>query len=479
MSAPLLEVLEPGEPERAVAEACSILAGIGVRVDLPEARRLLEGAGATRVGERYLLPEALVRGAAGEVPGRIVLFDREGQPAADLGGRRVHFNPGSSAVHVLDGDAGRRRPATSADVIEMVALVDSLPHFAAQSTALTPCDVPEDIADRYRLYLALRHGRKPVVTGTFRADAFASMHAMLAAVRGGAHALADRPLALFDCCPVPPLRWGEVACQALIDCARAGVPANVISVPLAGATAPVTLRDAVVQHCAENLSGLVIHQLAARGAPVLWGTAAAAFDMRRGTAPLAAPESMLMAVAAAQVGRHLGLPTHAYLALSDAKRPDYQAGLESGTGALVAALAGINLVSGPGLLDYLLTHSPEKLLLDHEACGLALRIARGIGPGAGEAPELWRELARTGQLLAHPHTRAHWREELSVPSPLIDRETYGDWDAAGAADAAQRAHDLRTRRPPDARPLDAGRASALDEVMRAEARRSGVLSLPA
>jgi trimethylamine--corrinoid protein Co-methyltransferase len=260
------------------------------------------------------------------------------------------------------------------------------------------------------------------------------------------------------------------------------VPANVISVPLAGATAPVTLRDTVVQHCAEDLSGVVIHQLARRGAPLVWGAAAAAFDMRRGTAPLAAPESMLMAVATAEVGRHLGLPTHAYLALSEAKGPDYQAGLETGTGALVAALAGINLVSGPGLLDYLLTQSPEKLLLDHEACGFALRFARGIGGGAEDLEDLWRELARDGQLLSHPHTRRHWRDELSVPSALLDRETYGDGEARGARDAAVRAREERQERPRrrHAGPGLAGdRARALEAVMADEARRCGLPALPA
>ena len=62
----------------------------------------------------------------------------------------------------------------------------------------------------------------------------------------------------------------------------------------------------------------------------------------------------------------------------DAKTPDYQAGMETGYGAILAALAGINVVSGPGLLDFESCQSLEKLVLDHETCGLALRLARGI-----------------------------------------------------------------------------------------------------
>ena len=49
-----------------------------------------------------------------------------------------------------------------------------------------------------------------------------------------------------------------------------------------------------------------------------------------------------------QVGKRLGLPTHAYMGLSDAKVLDAQAGMESGFGAALAAMAGINSISGPG-----------------------------------------------------------------------------------------------------------------------------------
>ena len=176
--------------------------------------------------------------------------------------------------------------------------------------------------------------------------------------------------------------------------------------PLAGATAPVTLREMVVQHCAESLSGVLIHQLADPGAPIVFGGSPSAFDMRHGTTPMGAIETMMVDVGYAQVGKHLGLPTHAYMGLSDAKGVDYQAGLESGLGAVLAALAGINMVSGPGMLDFESCQSLEKLVLDNEACGMALRLVQGIShDSAGEAVELLRQLVESGSLLGHPHTR--------------------------------------------------------------------------
>ncbi len=466
-----LEFLPPSEVERIVEEACRVLASTGVAVENGEARRLLHGTAATEAAGRFRIPETLVRAALATVPSRVLLYDRDGAPTIDLGGLQVHFDPGSAAIHVLDASTGRRRTATTADVVNLVRLVDRLPNYAAQSTALVPGDIPPEIADRFRLYLALRHGRKPIVTGTFRKDGFAPMHAMLAAMRGGEEELARKPLAVFDCCVSPPLKWTDLCCQALIDCARNGVPAEVIPMPMTGATSPVTLRHTLVQHCAENLSGLVIHQLARPGAPFIFGGAPTAFDMRHGTTPMGAMETMLLAVGYAQIGRHLGMPTHGYLCVSDAKTVDYQAGLESGVGALLGALAGVNMISGAGMLDFLLTQSLEKLLLDHEACGMALRAVRGIEADASDAAALIAEVVSLPEFLSHEHTRRNWRRELSLPAAVIDRGSYGDWEAGGARAAEERAAEevARLLREDVAPPLAPDLAAALEEIMQREA----------
>ncbi len=478
---PLLELLSPDEVAAIVGEACRVLERVGVLYEHAGARELLADAGAEPLGGRLRIPERLVHAALASAPRRFVVYDRDGAPALEMGGDAVQFDPGSAAIHRLDAGSWRRRDATTADVAALVTLVDGLPHYAAQSTALTASDVPREIGDRWRLFVALSLSSKPVVTGTFRVDGFAPMLALLAAVRGGERELRERPLALFDCCPSPPLQWSELTAQALLDCARAGVPATLVSMPLSGATAPVTLREAVVQHCAENLSGVVLHQLAGPGAPVTWGGAPSAFDMRQGTTPMGAVETLMIDLAATQVGRSLGLPTHAYMGLSDAKVPDYQAGLETGIGALLAAAGGVNLVSGAGLLDYLLTQSLEKLLLDHDACGLALRLVRGIGRHPVDTVALIGDLVAKGSLLGHPHTRAHWRQELTVPSPSIDRATYGDWEKSGGLWAHERAAGEVARRLAGRRaaPLGVEVAAELAAIIGAEGRRFGAAALPA
>ena len=156
------------------------------------------------------------------------------------------------------------------------------------------------------------------------------------------------------------------------------MPAEIVSVPLAGAAAPVTLAGAAVQHAAECLTGVTISQLAEPGAPVVWGGAPSIFDMRTGTTPMGAVETAMIDLACAEVGKSLGLPTHAYLGGSDAKCVDAQAGMESGIAILLGALGGINMISGAGMLDFLGCQSAEKLVLDAEAIASARRLLDGI-----------------------------------------------------------------------------------------------------
>ncbi len=478
---PRLQLFTTEQVEGIVGDALRVLETVGFFVENDEALGLLRGAAVRLEGQRAFVGEKPVRAALATAPRQFTVFDREEKPALELGGDAVQFDPGSAALWFLDPVTGRRKPETP-DLAHLGWVTEACGHIAGQSTGLVPADVPEAMGDRWRLYVALLASRKPVITGTFRKDAFPVMKAMLAAVRGGEAALAEHPLAIFDCCPTPPLKWSDLTCQALIDCARAGIPAELVSMPLAGATAPVTLREMVVQHCAESLSGVLIHQLANPGAPIVYGGSPSAFDMRHGTTPMGAVETMMVDVGYAQVGKHLGLPTHAYMGLADAKGVDYQAGLESGLGAVLAALAGINVVSGAGMLDFESCQSLEKLVLDNEACGMALRLVRGVSQrSAAEAVELLRQLVEAGSLLGHRHTRANFRAELLIPGAVVDRASYGDWEKAGSRDsraaAAAEVQNILAKGNPAPVPEDVKRE--LDGLIRAEGRRLGVDTLPA
>jgi trimethylamine--corrinoid protein Co-methyltransferase len=438
---PRVRFLDDALVDRILDEARSVLATVGVDVHNDAAAELLLGAGAaTDDRGRVRIPAPLVDAALRTAPRAVCLFDVLGRQTHELGGDAVYFTPGSAAIHVLDGATGEIRTPTTGDYVAHAKLVAGLPHIAAQATALVPADVPEGIADSWRLFLSLALGEKPVVTGAFSAAGFEVMRDLQLAVRGSAEALRAKPLCLFSCCPTAPLRWSFETSQNVLDCARAGVPVELVSMPLAGFVAPVSLVGSVVQHAAETLSGVVLSQLAAPGAPVLWGGSPAVFDVRHETTPMGAVETMMLDCANAEVGRRLGLPTQGYIALSDAKALDAQAGLETGIGATLAGLASINSVSGPGMLDFESAQSLEKLVVDDEICGMVQRLRRGIEP-RDDFPSgpLFEELLRDGHLLIAAHTRRHRREQLRQSSPVVERAPLGRWREEGRSTLGQRA----------------------------------------
>jgi trimethylamine--corrinoid protein Co-methyltransferase len=480
---PKLTVLDDELAEKIIAEGIGLLADPGVRVHNEEGLALLaEGGAEVDFSARIArLPEELVLNSLESAPGHFELYTLDGSPAVQYGGDMVHFDPGSAGISILDADTGSQRPPVTADFVKLVKLVETLPQIDAQSTALVCTDVVEEIGDLYRLYLALNYMRKPIITGAFRKDTWWVMKELLVAAAGGEAELAARPVAVFDVCPSPPLLWSDLTCQNLIDCARSRIPAQLVSMPLAGATSPVTLAAAVVQHTAECLSGVVIHQLAGAGAPVVWGGSPAAFDMRTGTTPMGAAETWLIDAAYVQIGKRLNLPTHAYMGMSDAKVVDAQCGLESMAGTLVAALSGVNMVSGAGMLDFETCISLEKLVIDAESIGLVKRVISGIEPREDPlALTLIRQMGHRGDYLGQPHTHKWFRKELYMPSEVIDRGSLDAWQAQGSRSAAQRAGArveklLCTYCPP---PLSAELRAELRRIATAAANRFGMHALP-
>lgn len=442
---PKLELLSPDLIARILDEAFRLLMTPGVKVQDAEARDLLAAAGASVDGEIVHIPEKVIRRALETVPAEFHLYDREGCPTVRYGGEAVHFDPGSSGVHVLDPETLEHKPAETADLVRLIKVAEMLPAYDAQSTAVVCNEVPKAIGDLYRLYIVLLYSRKPIVTGAFAIETLQHMLDMLAIFAGGRAGLAEKPQAVFDVCPSPPLIWSDFGAQNLIALARARVPAELISMPLAGAAAPVTLLGSVVQHAAESLSGIAIHQLANPGAPIVWGGAPAIFDMRRGTTPMGAVETAMIDIAYAQVGKSLALPTHTYLGASDAKIVDAQAGLESGVSALLGALGGINMISGAGMLDFLACQSAEKLILDAEAIGMAKRLVAGIEIRTEMlALAFYENFNFKGDFLRQKLTRELFPQEQYLPSPVIDRDSVRGWQEGGRLDAFARAR-ARTR----------------------------------
>lgn len=480
---PVVRFLSDELVERIISEGRQVLCRLGVEIHNQRILSLLQEHGArVDIGRNHVLfTDEIIDQALKTAPSSFGLYDVLGDQTNDLSGYNVYFTPGSAALNILDYEKDRIRKPTTHDYVEYAKLMSRLDNIASQATAIIPADVDEKISDSYRLYLSLLLCEKPVVTGAFTVEAFGIMRDLQLAVRGTREELAAKPLTVFSCCPTSPLKWSDVTSQNLVDCAEYSIPVEFVSMPLSGFMAPVTLVGTLVQHTAETLSGVVISQLVRPGAPVLYGGSPAIFDIRYETTPMGAVETMMIDCAYNEIGKHMGMPTQGYISLSDAKQLDAQSGLESSMGATLAALSGINNISGPGMLDFESCQSLEKLVLDNEICGMTLRMIEGIQPKE-DFPSLPRfeELLKEKHLLISKHTLRHLKEEFYFPGPVIDRAVRTRWQEEGSVSLLERAHreveKLLTEYVPSRLPASA--KQELTNLMEEEARRYGMTSLP-
>ena len=448
---PSLQILDDELIDRIVDEAMRVLAEVGMEIRGKEMRRRLldHGLPTNATGERVLFPRDVVEAAIASAPSSFWLYDRDGAPHADIGGDRVHFVPG------LVGPQGARPPDRRDAAREFDRLRrirprsrDGLANIPYLATAFsTNDDIEAGVSDAWRLYMTLTNSKKPVVSGAFTEHGVPRMVEMMQLFRADRADLIARPMSIFTITATGNFRYSEDSCQNLIDCVEAGIAVEIVPVTLMGLIAPVTVVGATVFHTADVLAGITMAQIVRPGAPVLFGGAPATFHMKIASSPMSAIEALQLDAAYVAVAKKLGLPTQSYMALSDGPILDAQAGAETFGSALIAALAGVNSVSGPGMLDFLLVFSLPKLVFDDEMCGQALRFVREVVPARRPAGQRPRRPADGRP--APDHGRPHDR-------PLADRALPAERDRRsrqprGVDEAGLEGHlpaRLRRGRPP-------------------------------
>jgi len=465
-----LELLSNEEVQTIRALSIKVLESVGVEMENENAIKIFAEAGANVDSEkkRVYISEELVKEALDKVPSEVKLYGFDRKHDLVFADKNVYFNPGSTALYMLDRETMNMRRPASKDFADFVRLTDYLEHIQAQSTAMTLSDVPDQVVDRFRFYLILKNSVKPIIAGAFTIEGLYDMKHMLEIVVGGEEALRKRPCLVMDVCPSPPLKWSRMTSQNLIDSAKFNIPIEIIPAPQLGSTAPATLAGLLVQHDAEFLSGLVMSQLVNAGLPVVYSGSPSLMDMRYGTGCVGNIEVAMLSAAYAQIARAYGIPSGAYLGISETKKVDTQAGLESATGLMIGTLAGINCITGSGMLGFENCQSFEKLVIDNEICGMALRLARNVSVNEETlAFDLIKKVGPGGNFLSQKHTLKWFQIEEFIPSTVIDKASKSQWERTGTKDALQRAKEyvdkiLREHQP---KPLPSEIERELDSFM--------------
>jgi trimethylamine--corrinoid protein Co-methyltransferase len=306
---------------------------------------------------------------------------------------------------------------------------------------------------------------------------------MVIAIYGGdENAIVKKPIGIRSVCPSPPLKWTNIVAETAFDAAKLGIPVQILPMGLVGANAPATLVGTLVQHTAENLSGVVFAQVIRQGIPVVFGGSPILFDMKNGTTPLGAIETQMVNAAYPQIGKYLRLPTQSFLGLSDSKEFDAQAGFESGIGIILGALTGTNMMQGVGQMYFESAFCNLKLVLDNDICGMAKRLVRGFEPREDNfAVNLMRQIVSQGiDFLSSDHTRKWFKKESFYPSVVVDRRTEKRWITEGKNSLIARASELAKKLIESYKPkvLNKELEKELDKIMLREFKKYGVNTLP-
>lgn len=438
-----LKILSDKEIQRIYEEALDILKTKGVHFHSKQAIEFLGDCGAEVDKETLIakFPENMINDAIKSVPESFELYSYDKKPLT-IGGSESHFDPGSATVRMLDFD-GSIRKTVGEDLVKIARLTEKLDHIELLSTALTPDDMDVMMADSYRVYLLLKNTTKPFLAGAFSAKGMDAIYSLLLAVAKSKEDLEKYPRSVIDICCTAPLKWTEISCQNIFDATKYKLPIETLSVPIISAAAPATLAGCVLLHTVESLSGITFVQNLNKGNKMVYGGAPMYFDMRHNTTSLNSIEANLISGAYAQMGKYFGIPTHTYSCLSDSKLVDAQAGLESALSGAIASLSGINIISGPGTMEFCNVFSLEKLVIDNDICGMLKRLEKGILVNEDTlAKETILEMGHDGEYLSCDHTLEWYKKEPFYPSKAIDRSMLHTWQAGGSKDTYQNAGDL-------------------------------------
>jgi len=445
-------VLTDDQIELIYGAALEILSRTGVRVYDDEGLDLLDAAGAQICEEnRARIPPSAIKQALALCPSSIRMVGRDPEQVCLLQKDYTYFGAVSDCPFVHDRATGQRRPYTYADVRDGARVADALDNLGFHMSLGLTQDVPRMTYDRHQFLAMLEGTGKPIVQTAVDRRGLADQYEMACVLRGSVAAFENAPLLTLYAEPTSPLIHTEHATQKLLFAAEKRIPCIYTSCPIGGATGPITGAGIIALGLAETLSGVVMAQQKAPGAPIIGGGVTSIMDMRDMILSYGAPELHLYSAAFTDVIKWLGLPMFSTAGCSDAKIVDQQAAIEAALSTLFAALSGANLIHDAGILEMALVGSYEMLALTDEIVGMVRQITRGIRVDEETlAVDTIDEVGPGGAFLTTRNTLDNFRD-FWEPTTMV-RQRFEKWAADGSRTMGERVkqrvdHILQTHQP--------------------------------
>lgn len=432
----------------------NLLETVGVKIKHKDARRMLADNGCQLDNDDIVrIPGRLVEAAISSAPSSVTIYNRLGEEAMRLENRRCHFGLGTDLINTYDLETGELRTSVLQDVINAARIADALDDIDFIGSYALPEDSFANLMYVDSFKAQLENAVKPIFyTAAGRQD-ISFINQMAAAAVGGMDNLREKPFHIHYSEPLTPLIHTYGAVEKLFYCAENRVPVNYTPGMMSGASAPVTLAGAITVGNAEALSGLVMHQLRSKGAPIISGFGMSTMDMRTSTCIYGCPEYRLALSACTDLYHAYQLPMWGTAGVSDANCLDQQAAMEWAISIMADAMHGANLVHDIAYLGQGLIGHPGGLVMCAEIISYVRRFMRGFSMDEAHLGlDVIKAVGPGGEFLSTDHTMDYFRQEHWLPQ-LINRDNLDTWIMGGEADwgrkATERAKEiLKTHQPP-------------------------------
>lgn len=397
-----------------------LLETVGVRMDHPEAVEMMRSAGCRLKGDDLIqIPNWLVEECIRSAPSHITIYNRVGQEAMHLEGRKTYFGLGTDLIKTYDLETGELRQSKLKDVANAAKIADYCQEIDFIASYALPHDTPVNLMYIDSFKSELENSLKPLFFTAAGPEDLAVIHEMAASVMGGTDSLKQRPFLIHYAEPLSPLMHSSGAIKKLFFCADNGIPITYTPGMMSGASAPVTLAGAITVGNAEALSGVVLHQLRSKGAPIISGFGMSTMDMKTSACIYGCPEYRLALSACADLYHYYRIPMWGTAGASDSNCLDQQAGMEWAISLLMDGLNGANLIHDIGYLGQGLIGHPAALVICDEIISYVKRVVRGFDIDPEHiAMDTIRSVGPKGQFLSTAHTvkffrQEHWQEKLT------------------------------------------------------------------
>lgn len=419
-----------------------LLGKIGVEFENKSALQIFKDHGAKVEGKKVFINRDLLERKINEVPGSFLLQARAPEKNILVGGTEPVFAPAYGPLYVRDGST--RRLALYSDFLNFTRLVETSDILQIANPNICVCqDVPPERRNMYQLAVCLKHSSKPLMGLTSGALVSEECINVVQNFLG----YYDQNILLGVISPISPLQYDCSMIEAIMVYAQKSQPLLFSTCSMPGATSPATVASTLVVNNAEILAGIVLSQLICPGLPVIYGNTSVSCDLRYITPAIGSPETGLISMATAALGRYYGIPSRSGGSLTDSKLVDIQAGVESLLTLLPSLIAGVDFIlHACGIIESFLTIDYDKFIVDEEIIRTARRLMQSF---TIDKQTINLELIKKGgpgaNYISETHTFENFKREFYY-SRFFSRETFNIWEKKGAPTICEKAReDLNQR----------------------------------